>query len=196
VLWHRGGLLKKVGVSSTNVEMQPNTNEVAERHVQQELDILKRQVLSLSLEKHRRDGESSGPPPAPSIDVKEPSEDRETRAERTRARNAQVERAFSTIVDEQYPDSPWAGDTERVVEKAIASADPTMKLESAKCGVSLCRVIVRHKNEASKAALAERVADKEPFRNGTVYAYDGLVSTMYVTREGHDFPAIPTVASR
>jgi hypothetical protein len=95
---------------------------------------------------------------------------------------------LDALVMGQSRDVEWASKIEHQAQDVIKKIPGIATLDQAQCGESLCRVAVKHADEGDRVKLNRAVADAEPFSFGTYYSYDGLVTTMYVLREGRRMP--------
>jgi hypothetical protein len=158
----------------------------------QEVDELKREVSQLKSARV----EPQAAPPAPTAVTPRsdpPPAPPPTREERA-ARAKQVAERWRTELDaafhSQTRDARWAPDTERKIESVLAGVDSVARVESAECGQTMCRVVVRHDDESQRTELAHLISEEEPFADGTAYSYDGLETTMFVTRKGQSLPRV------
>jgi hypothetical protein len=90
----------------------------------------------------------------------------------------------------QYRDPKWSGITEGKIESVVKNTLTGALLDSIKCASTLCKVVVTHEDVQNQKELPHAIAREEPFATGVLYSYDGLVTTMYVLREGETLPDV------
>jgi hypothetical protein len=102
------------------------------------------------------------------------------------------QRAYQQLLETQLADEPrdsqWAYQSEEKIGSVVAGLPKGSSLESVSCASTICRATVRHADPTKQQELVKGIAQEEPFSNGTYYAYDGLVTTMYVSRNGTRSP--------
>jgi hypothetical protein len=91
----------------------------------------------------------------------------------------------------QRRDVKWASETEHQVENSVSKYAPATTLDTVTCASNLCRVVVKHSDGATRREFLQKIGEAEPFTGGTIYSYDGMVTTMYVTKPGDNFTAKP-----
>jgi len=93
---------------------------------------------------------------------------------------------LDNVLAGQVRSSQWAGDTERSVETIMAKRSGN-QLESVTCAATMCRVVVRHDSAEAKDDLLHAIPREKPFGR-TFYSYEGLVTTMFIAKEGEMLP--------
>jgi hypothetical protein len=85
-------------------------------------------------------------------------------------------------------DSGWSADMEnRILASFQGPASAGTSLISVRCAATLCRLSVRHADDAARRDLAAQIAEKAPFAAGVHYVYspdDLHDTTLYVSRPG------------
>jgi hypothetical protein len=155
------------------------------RALDEEVATLRRQVNLLTAEKAHasavsRPASETSPRPKSLAELNEYNE----RADQKYLR--QVDAFFAN----QPRDAEWAPKIERAAEGIIKKIPDIATFQEVRCAQSICRVVVNHKETADRIKLNRAVSTEEPFAFGTYYSYDGLVTTMYVMREGHRMPSV------
>jgi hypothetical protein len=170
-----------VARSATPVRNAENPRNTAPPGPAKELADLRREVDWLKANKIEPVSRSGGPPAPP----KQPRDPKEQFANTS----AVVERhrqKLDNVLAGQDRDPRWAGDTERSVETIMAKRSGN-KLEGVTCAATMCRVVMRHDSQEAKNDLLHSLAREEPFAR-TFYSYDGLVTTMFIAKEGERLP--------
>ncbi|MET0594387.1 MAG: hypothetical protein ABW133_16920 [Polyangiaceae bacterium] len=90
----------------------------------------------------------------------------------------------------EHRESAWAKQTEGTIQNTVAAVEGLTLME-ASCATKLCKVVAKSDDTTAQLHIPQDLAEKEPFKNGTFYSYDGLVTTMYLSREGHRLPGPP-----
>jgi hypothetical protein len=85
-------------------------------------------------------------------------------------------------------DGAWSAAMEsRLSASFQGPASAGTSLVSVRCAATLCRLRVRHDDEAARRDLAQQIAEKAPFSAGVHYLYspdDVHDTTLYVSRPG------------
>jgi len=101
---------------------------------------------------------------------------------------ARYKETLDTAMLDQVRDNRWAFETEQKIESAVASVSAIATLQEARCAATLCRATLQLKEGMARRDLVNAVKREDPFTGGTFYSYDGLLATLYVTKEGSNFP--------
>lgn len=92
---------------------------------------------------------------------------------------------LSNRFDAEGRDARWSRETARSIEAIFDDGSvPGTQLVATECRTTLCRVQLRHDDDAARADLAPRIAEKTPFGAGVYYVYseDPRQTTLYVSR--------------
>jgi hypothetical protein len=99
--------------------------------------------------------------------------------------------ALSIRFDAEPRDEAWSVEAAGNIRAVFAGgAVSGTQLDTAECRSTLCRVTLRHDDEAARVELAEHIAGQEAFASGVYYRYspdDVRETTLYVVRgrQGH-----------
>jgi hypothetical protein len=120
--------------------------------------------------------------------VAETYEEREARA---KERQREIFTSLEARLAGEQVDAEWSRDTERQIHEVAAAQLRFSHVESAECGGSLCRVVLRHESREEQATIGNTLPRHEPFREGVVYEFDfesePAQTTLFLLRAGRSF---------
>ncbi|HEY5928331.1 MAG TPA: hypothetical protein VIV11_41870 [Kofleriaceae bacterium] len=121
----------------------------------------------------------------------EPPRSRDDQVARSQAQIARIDEDLATRLRAEAVDSAWANQTEGAIASTVASSG--LKLESVRCGSTLCRIGVSANDQVAELDLVlEKLTMAEAFRHGGFLRHTGPREvTMFVARKGHKLPRAP-----
>lgn len=169
--------------------------EVSPESVHEEVASLRAEVSDLRRRQQVRfDGLSAGAAIAATSIASAGSprdETREQLVERAQKEYARVAEALTRHLASEPVDPVWSGETLSAIQGEFKAKLPSAEVEEARCGGTLCRVVVKDTDPNLRNQMGDTILRDPPFNAGTYLRYEGTGQdariTLFVIREGQDY---------
>jgi hypothetical protein len=172
--------------------------EAANDHVRRDIALTRLTTASIAQKAaHAESAESSGDDTRNRGDTQtSPIGEGTSLADRQQAGMEIVEQELQATVDAEAADREWAATAEDAFRRSLSGLEGGLVLESARCGSSLCSVVVSHQDDGAHVGLVNALQGNTQEFAGQVLVRrhpnpaGGYTTSFYFTKPGEHIPEL------